>query len=760
MTPPIIESWKIQVPLAVILVAICNPISAQLVPDCSSTLGCLSYPADTSCPSPDEFWSPTAVLGGCCPGCVRGLSLGTPCSVGTTTAEPTHPDTPCAPGLVCGLGNVCRLNTGDCLSTHHVPAGIIDWVPQCDRRGQYAPKQCRGDRINGRCFCYSAEGKRIFGWAWRNEAQNMTCACSRRRAELEAEGRFDVTLHCTRNGNYEELQCDQGVCWCADPQTGFQKPGTRAVPQDSWTLLPCYNGTLYGAQYLRRCESVAFSQILQRKQFIIRGHTGVTFTDTLCEYDGSHGRYIIEGQEASCTWHDGTRIDPYKTSLQNLAAMNCNCARDVKLFMLAGRKMELACEGNGNYVPLQSRNGALFCVDPDGFVVAENVPAQTNCEQYIFGAVTTLLLGLSLSFIITVGGAVDPPTCDSSYGCVSSIRQEDCAKGEILISGGSLNGCCPGCQGGRTYLAVCNMNIPDRRCAPGLKCSGRKCIYDRSTCLHTMHLDRDLVGWIPKCNLDGTYAAKQCRGDRLSGRCFCYSEDGKRIFGWDWYRNTEHMTCACSRRRDKLEKEGRFDVTLHCTQNGNYEELQCDSGLCWCADEFTGSVQLGTTVVHDSLWQLLPCYNSTLHGESYLRQCESAAHAQKIILKKFYTRGTVGVTFNEIPCDYDGAYGRYKVENGVVYCTWRDGKKIGSFQIRSSMLSSVNCYCARDTIIYREAGIPFTLACGGNGNYEYSQDQNGQLFCVDSDGFVVTTEVAPNESCDKFIYNSAFYNED
>uniref|UniRef100_A0A182SEZ4 Uncharacterized protein n=1 Tax=Anopheles maculatus TaxID=74869 RepID=A0A182SEZ4_9DIPT len=97
----------------------------------------------------------------------------------------------------------------------------------------------------------------------------MTCACSRRRAELEAEGRFDVTLHCTQNGNFEELQCDQD------------------------------NGTLYGAQYLRRCESVAFSQILQRKQFIIRGHTGVTFADTLCEFDGSHGRYIIEGQEYS-----------------------------------------------------------------------------------------------------------------------------------------------------------------------------------------------------------------------------------------------------------------------------------------------------------------------------------------------------------------------------------------------------------------------------------------------------------------------------
>uniref|UniRef100_A0A182K001 Thyroglobulin type-1 domain-containing protein n=1 Tax=Anopheles christyi TaxID=43041 RepID=A0A182K001_9DIPT len=663
MTLAIIKSWKLLIGLS------CLHVSAQLVPNCASTLGCLSFPVHTSCPNPDEFWSPTAVLGGCCPGCVRGLPLGAPCGSASTTDSTTHSETEtsCAPGLVCGLGSVCRLHTGDCLSTHHVPDSV-KWVPQCDSRGRFAPKQCLGDDpINGRCFCYSAEGKRIFGWSWRNQAQSMTCACSRRRAELEAEGRIDVTLHCTPNGNYEELQCDQGVCWCADTKTGWQDAGTRAVPQELWNSLPCYNETLHGVQYLRRCESVAFSQILQRKQFIIRGHTDVTFTDTLCEYDGGYGRYMIEGQEAACTWHDGTKLNPYRTSLRTLSAMNCNCARDEKLFMLAGQKLALACEGNGNYVPLQSRNGELFCVDPNGYVVAENVPDQTN--SFILHC-----------YCIIITSAVDPPTCDSSYGCISSIRQEDCAKGEILISGGSLNGCCPGCQGGRMYLAVCNMNIPDRRCAPGLKCSGRKCIYDRSTCLHTLHLDKDLVGWIPKCNLDGTYAAKQCRGDRLSGRCFCYSEDGKRIFGWDWYRNTERMTCACSRRRDKLEKEGRFDVTLHCTQNGNYEELQCDSGLCWCADELTGRVQLGTTVVHESLWQLLPCYNSTLHGELYLRQCESASQAQKLILKKFYAHGTVGVTFNEILCDYDGAYGRYKVENGVVFCTWRDGKKIGSFQ--------------------------------------------------------------------------------
>ena len=73
------------------------------------------------------------------------------------------------------------------------------------------------------------------------------------------------------------------------------------------------------------------------------------------------------------------------------------------------------------------------------------------------------------------------------------------------------------------------------------------------------------------------------------------------------------MTCACSQKRWELEQskvnvnvtfttlnicylqyclsletwgevdiEAREDVSLHCTELGNYETLQCDLGLCWC----------------------------------------------------------------------------------------------------------------------------------------------------------------------------------
>lgn len=90
-------------------------------------------------------------------------------------------------------------------------------------------------------------------------------------------------------------------------------------------------------------------------------------------------------------------------------------------------------------------------------------------------------------------------------------------------------------------------------------------------------------------------------------RCFCYAETGERIFGWSWWRDADKMTCACSRKRFKEEKSGRFDVTLHCLENGNFERLQCDSGICWCSDEMYGYIEEGTFAVPESLWTFLPC---------------------------------------------------------------------------------------------------------------------------------------------------------
>ncbi|XP_055538017.1 uncharacterized protein LOC129725805 isoform X2 [Wyeomyia smithii] len=337
---------------------------------CDSVFGCI---AQVKC-APDQFWAPAASLDGCCPGCVKGLGL----------QQPGCDDSnPCAPGLLCSAGGICQLDTSTCLATNHIPPKIR-WKPTCDSAGNYLPKQCRGDRMLGRCFCYSSSGNRIFGGDWRGKADDMTCACSRRRADLEAGGRNDVTLHCSANGNFEQLQCDGGACWCADAKTGEPWPQAPIVLPAMWKNLPCYNNSLHGDQYLRQCESEAFAQKLMDEKFAIHGHINATHTYTVCDYDGTYGKYEIERGIAYCTWRNGERTTPFQASSLKLNTMDCNCARDQKIFAAAGIDMVLLCEENGSYAPLQDRNGELFCVDQHGFEVASQVTPETDCGEYMF----------------------------------------------------------------------------------------------------------------------------------------------------------------------------------------------------------------------------------------------------------------------------------------------------------------------------------------------------------------------------------------
>lgn len=62
--------------------------------------------------------------------------------------------------------------------------------------------------------------------------------------------------------------------------------------------------------------------------------------------------------------------------------------------------------------------------------------------------------------------------------------------------------------------------------------------------------------------------------------------------------------------------------------------------------------------------------------------------------------------------------------------------------------------CAKDHKHFEEAGLGFTLSCMGNGNYEKTQGFNGKIFCVDRDGFSVTSyfDSVIGLDCDQYYY--------
>ncbi|XP_072947642.1 thyroglobulin-like [Epargyreus clarus] len=304
--------------------------------------------------------------------------------------------------------------------------------------------------------------------------------------------------------------------------------------------------------------------------------------------------------------------------------------------------------------------------------------------------------------------------CTIAQTCITDLSQADCREGEVLVSNSSIHGCCPSCQpsSGKPQ------GIDDETCKPPANC-------------------------LP----DGRYAPVQCKGDLFTGRCFCSDENGRRIFGQMWRSEATEMTCACSRRRHEMEAAGNTLVTLHCATNGNYEPLQCNNGMCWCAQPRTGQPTIAPVPEEDM--NLLPCYRTTIIGNQYLRKCESVVHAMALLHKEQSDHGTrfLGnpVTF----CDYDGSYGPFQIINGIAYCTDRAGEILGSWQVMASEMGRMNCNCARDTNMYfPERGMTVTELCLANGNYQPNQKAGDVYYCVDTDGYPIELlDAWPEDNC-------------
>ncbi|GBP86892.1 hypothetical protein EVAR_53092_1 [Eumeta japonica] len=316
-------------------------------------------------------------------------------------------------------------------------------------------------------------------------------------------------------------------------------------------------------------------------------------------------------------------------------------------------------------------------------------------EQYFYGIATT-------------------SQCPIAQVCITDVTRDDCW-GADLVPNLIVYGCCPGCGQGGGIIQ------PEEGCRPP------------SSCLSNGH-----------------YAPVQCKGDHFTGRSMMHR------YGIYIRLNSEERIVrnpmmpidigyvACSRRRAELEASGRRDVTLHCTPNGDYEPLQCDSGLCWCAEPKTGHPTV-VPVSEDDM-RRLPCYSSALIGEQYLRRCESTVHGLAVIHREQAEHGTNFLGSSTTFCDYDGSYGPFQIQSNIAYCTGRDGSILGSWQSVSTEMAGMNCNCALDTAVHFPAqGMAVSQSCLANGNYNPIQTAGDQSYCVDSDGY--PTDASPDNNC-------------
>ncbi|XP_071523097.1 uncharacterized protein [Panulirus ornatus] len=215
----------------------------------------------------------------------------------------------------------CEMNTQvkDCLTIQRLYDQAVEsddflyyrddyrWRPDCSPDGNYREKQCKGPQGEMRCVCVDPNGERLYGAAYPYQKElyeSMNCKCSRRVWERLHDGESSVTLHCTENGNYEPLQCEDGWCYCMDPDTAT--PYGNRLPEKAVHFLPCYNKTLMGEQYLRRCESEYHGRMEINDLMAFKGVQGPS-TLLNCDPDGSYGSRQCDTDMCRC--YDKYKVD-------------------------------------------------------------------------------------------------------------------------------------------------------------------------------------------------------------------------------------------------------------------------------------------------------------------------------------------------------------------------------------------------------------------------------------------------------------------
>ncbi|KAK6639728.1 hypothetical protein RUM43_008003 [Polyplax serrata] len=341
-----------------------------------------------------------------------------------------------------------------------------------------------------------------------------------------------------------------------------------------------------------------------------------------------------------------------------------------------------------------------------------------------------------VTFYFLISSVDTEHICPKFISCNSEINEKSCGPNEFFRERVKIEGCCPGCVTLKGEGESCQETA---ECQPGLSCESKKqCQNDPNQACEYYKLTNEIWNkkkyWNPVCLLDGSFAPKQCKGERIGGKCFCTDKFGNRIFGEEEWSKAMDMHCLCSRLVNELNKISRTQVEFHCDSKGNFEPLQCDHRTCWCASPKTGFPY--STVVPMEMMKFLPCYNKNQAGVRYQRKCDSERHIQEKIKLMLENHGTKDVTLVMPKCNFDGSYHRVQHLKEKTKCVFINNAPL----TEAVAQEGTNCNCAYDRHMAQQDQNAFMFDCQPNGNYAVQQIWNGKIYCVDSDGFIYSDD--------------------
>ncbi|XP_040204701.1 thyroglobulin-like isoform X13 [Rana temporaria] len=300
-----------------------------------------------------------------------------------------------------------------CLKERQVALGgdkkvIGGFVPQCDEKGSYQPKQCHGS--TGYCWCVSAIGEEIAGTRTPPGQTPATCVkqdltkCLKERQEALAKKIIGNHIpQCDEKGNYKPQQChgSTGHCWCVSAM-GAEIVGTKTPP--GLTQATCERHEMLTV--LPKC--------LKERQVALGGDKKVIggFVPQ-CDEKGSYQPQQCHGSTGNCWCVNaigeeiaGTRTPPGQTPAtckkQEMSTDLPKCLKERQVALGGNEKVvggfAPQCDEKGNYQPQQCHGstGYCWCVSAIGEEIAgtRTPPGQTpaTCKKQA-GAVVTRKIG-------------------------------------------------------------------------------------------------------------------------------------------------------------------------------------------------------------------------------------------------------------------------------------------------------------------------------------------------------------------------------
>ncbi|XP_066454208.1 saxiphilin-like isoform X2 [Eleutherodactylus coqui] len=404
---------------------------------------------------------------------------------------------------------------------HPLPGAF---VPNCDEKGNYNPKQCHGS--TGYCWCVNKNGQKINGTETPPGQPSPTCEeekstpCLKHRQRLLGGNKPKIGAFvpkCDEKGDYIPKQChgSTGQCWCVNTD-GEEIAGTRTGPgkapptcEDAAKKLPC---------------------LKERQEALGGGHPvpGAFVPD--CDERGNYNPKQCHGSTGYCWCVNekgqkivGTETPPGQPSPTcEEEPKKLPCLKERQEALGGGHPVPGAfvpdCDERGNYNPKQCHGstGYCWCVNEKGqkIVGTETPPGQPS------------------------------PTCEEEpkkLPCLKE-RQEALGGGQPLIGAfvpdcderGNYNP--KQCHGSIGYCWCVNekgQKIVGTETPPGQP--SPTCEEEQSTpCLkHRQSLlggNKPKIGaFVPKCDEKGDYIPKQCHGS--TGQCWCVNTDGEEIAG-------------------------------------------------------------------------------------------------------------------------------------------------------------------------------------------------------------------------------------